>query len=425
MKIRLDYDKEGLEVEVPDKNIERILEMKSLPAVLKPQEAIKRALTNPSGSPPLTDIARGRKSACIVISDKTRPVPNKVILPGLLETLEDSGTKRGEITILIATGMHAPVEERELVELVGKDIAANYRIVNHLARKDEAHTFLGETSSGIPAYINSIYCSSDLKILTGFIEPHLMAGFSGGRKSICPGISSVKTLRIYHGPRLVESPLSTPGILEGNPCHEEALEIAKMAGVDFILNVTLNSEKKITGIFAGDLEEAHMIGAQFCKEQVSDCVREPVDIVITSGGGYPLDHDFYQTVKGMVGALEVVKKGGTIIVVSGCRDGIGSPEFEKLLLEMKDMDSFMRMISREDYFCIDQWEVEELIKVLKKARIKLFSSGLNTEEITRCHVSPLTDIDRGIAESIEEYGNDARIAVIPHGPYSLVGTESS
>lgn len=427
MQIQLDYDKTGLKVNIPDKHLFKIFQMKETPILADPVKTLREKLTTPIASKSLNELASKAKSrlygraktVCIVVSDKTRPVPNKVILPVLLDILKVSGIEKEDITILIANGIHTPTEGKDLIELLGEEIATTYKIVNHISRDNREHTFLGKTSSGTPVYINKTYCDSDFKILTGFIEPHFMTGFSGGRKSICPGIASIETVRIHHSPKFLESPFSAPGIIQGNPCHEEALRIAKMAGVDFIVNVTLDSKKRITGIFTGDLEKAYMKGVEFCKEQVSDYVKEQVDIVITSGGGYPLDRDFYQTVKGIVGALEIVKERGTVIIVSGCRDGIGSLEFKRLLFEMKDVDSFMEMISQEDYFCIDQWEVEELVKALRKVKIKLFSDNLNAEDMAYCHVEPLTHINRGIAESIEEYGKDAKIAVIPHGPYTL------
>jgi nickel-dependent lactate racemase len=246
-----------------------------------------------------------------------------------------------------------------------------------------------------------------------------MTGFSGGRKSICPGIVSIKTIRAHHSPKFLESPFSAPGILKRNPCHEEALEVTGMVGVDFIVNVTLDSEKRITGIFAGDLEEAHLEGVRFCEGQVCDYLEEPVDIVLTSAGGYPLDCNFYQTVKGLVGALDIVKAGGTIIIASSCIEGIGSLEFKKLLFGMKDINQFLEMINQDDYFTIDQWEVEELVKVLRKVRVRLYSTGLSNEDIINCHVQPIHSIEEGIEKTITEYGKNARIAVIPNGPYVL------
>lgn len=207
-----------------------------------------------------------------------------------------------------------------------------------------------------------------------------MAGFSGGRKAICPGIAGLDTVKHFHSPMVLESKYAKAGILSRNPCHRIANLIAKKAGVDFILNVTLNSKKQITGIFAGDINKAFLKGVKFSERNVSDYVREPLDVVITCGGGYPLDRNFYQTVKGIVGALEVVKRGGTIIIASGCSDGLGSYEFKKLLMEMESPESFMKMICRKNYFCIDQWEVEELIKGLKKVKVKLYTTGLSKED---------------------------------------------
>lgn len=416
MEVELSYGREGLKVVIPDKNIVKIFKMKENLPLKAPSSIIQKSLLFPIGSRSLHTLASTRKNACIVISDKTRPVPNKIILPPLLDVLEASGIKRKNIVILIATGAHLPPEGKDLLELVGKQIIEKYRVVSHNPWDKELNIFIGRTASGTPVIINRIYYYAELKILTGFIEPHFMTGFSGGRKSICPGISSIETIRVFHSPKFLESPLAAPGIIEGNPCHKEAMEIAHMAGVDFILNVTLNSKKEITGVFAGDIQKAYEAGIRFCRAQVTDYIEDMVDIVITTGGGYPLDCTLYQTVKGMVSAGRIVKQGGTIIIASMCSEGIGSPEFKKLLSEMQSPDEFLEMIQREDYFILDQWQVEELVKVLKKAKVKIYSEGLKGKEKM---LSPHLHLVESIEESLAEYGQKAKIAVIPDGPYVI------
>ena len=419
MKVKLDYDKKSLTVEIPQKNLIKIFRMRDSPLLSHPFHILKEKALHPINSSGLDKLASDSKTACLVISDKTRPVPNKLILPPLLNILENSGIKRENITLLIATGLHSPTEGKDLLEFLGEKIIRNYRIINHQARNEKNHVFLGETKKGTPIFVNKVYHHSHLRILTGLIEPHFMTGFSGGRKSICPGIVSWKTIKVHHSPEFLESPFSRPGILEGNPCHEEALEIAKKAGVDFIVNITLNKEKQVTGIFAGGLESAWLSGVKFCQEQGSDFLEEEVDLVITSGGGYPLDCNFYQTVKGLVGALEIVKKGGIIIIASGCRDGIGSLHFKKLLQEMKSPQKFLEMIKGQNYFSPDQWEVEELVKVLKKAKVKIYSAGLREKEIEKPWLSLIPSVERGIEEALKEYGQKMKIAVVPQGPYLL------
>jgi nickel-dependent lactate racemase len=419
MKIKIDYGKSRLWIDVPEKNLVKILSMKDSQPIDNPITSVKKVLESPIGSLPFAQLARGKKSACIVICDITRPVPNKILLPPLLSTLEENGIQRENITILIATGIHRPNLGDELVYLVGEDIASNYRIVNHYAKQQETHTYLGKTSRGTEVFVDSTYVNADLKITTGFIEPHLMAGFSGGRKLICPGISSLDTVKVMHSPKILEHPNAREGVIEGNPFHEESLEIAKMAGMDFIVNVALNENKQITGIFAGDMEKAHELGVAFVREQVGDIVSEPVDIVITTSAGYPLDATFYQSVKGLTAALPVVKEGGTIILAAECQEGLGSPEFSQLLRETKDIDIFMQNIFRDDYFVVDQWQFEEFAKVLRKVDVYLYSEGVPKEDKDNMLVTPIDSVEDGIEMALDRHEENARIAVIPKGPYIL------
>ena len=236
MLVRIRYGKSEIEVDVPAQNLFGILQMKNALPIENPLKDIEEKLENPIKSKRLSEIAKGKNSACIVISDITRPVPNKLILPPILAVLEKQGIDREKIVILIATGIHRPNQGDELIELLGEEIARRYKIVNHFSQRPETHSYLGKTSNGTPVYLDKTYLEADLKILTGLIEPHLMAGYSGGRKAICPGISSIETMKVMHGPVILEDPKAHPGILEGNPFHQEATEIAQMAGVDFIVN---------------------------------------------------------------------------------------------------------------------------------------------------------------------------------------------
>ncbi len=416
MRIKLDYGKSGLVVDIPDKNLLSIASPPDGTPVANPGEAIRQKLLHPIGSLPFVDLCRGRKQACIVVSDKTRPVPNKILLPPLLEILDRNGVK---VVILIACGMHTPTEGEDLQALLGEDIIRTYEVVNHFGEKDSELVGVGRSANGIDIRVNRRYMESDLRILTGFIEPHFMAGYSGGRKAICPGISGVSTMQYAHSPEVLESPFSCAGGIENNPLHRFALEVSRMAGVDFILNVTLNRDKDITGIFAGDLDLAHMEGVAFCKAQAQARVEREADIVVTSNGGYPLDQDFYQTVKGMVSALPAVRHGGTIVIASACSKGIGSNAFRRMLFTMKDFDAFLTHIGAPGNFCIDQWEVEELIKVLRKATVRIYTQGISAHDVRQCHVEPVDSVEAGIAESLQKYGPNATINVIPLGPYVL------
>lgn len=419
MRIQLDYGKTGLEVELPDDRIVGPLAIKPTTPLADPRGAIAAALEKPIGSPPLREIAKGRRNACILICDITRPVPNQLILPPMLRILEEQGIRREDILILIATGLHRPNEGDELVELVGPDIAANYRVENHHGKVLEEHDYLGTTDRGVPVHLDSRYVRADLKITTGLIEPHLMAGYSGGRKVICPGIAALETVKVWHGPTFLENPKADCGILEGNPVHEENTRIAQMAGCDFIVNVCIDGSRRITWVGAGDMIEAWQEGVRFVADIVKAPVKEPVDIVVTSSAGYPLDTSWYQAVKGLTGALPIVKQGGTIVIAASLSEGIGSPEFRQVLEEHADLRQFMKRILETDYFVMDQWQVEELAKVLNRCKVKVVSDGLSPEALRRCHVESAPSVEQAVADSLAEYGPAARIAVIPKGPYVL------
>jgi len=421
MEIRLDYGESYLKVEVDRDRIIHILEKKPAPALDNVRKRFLEGFSRPIGSPPLKRLVSGKKNICIVISDSTRAVPTDIILGGLLDEIKSCGIPAEAVTILVATGLHRPNTEEELKRMVGADIVNNYRIVNHDARNRDSCRHIGNTKRGTPVIIDRVYTESDFKILTGLIEPHFMAGFSGGRKAICPGISYMDMFRHFHGPAVLESPMAANAVLDGNPFHEESTEIAKMAGVDFIINVTINKNKQATGIFCGDLEKAFYAGADFCRESSTYEIDRQADIVITSAGGYPLDCNLYQSVKGMVGAMPAVRDGGMIIIAARCAEEIGSREFVELLASEKELDAFMEKINDPGFFKIDQWELEMLVKARKKAEIYLYSDCLNK---CSCSIPETTlirtgSIEEAIEKGMEKYGPRASISVIPEGPYII------
>jgi nickel-dependent lactate racemase len=307
----------------------------------------------------------------------------------------------------------------ELVELVGERIAARYRIENHHGQNIGEHTYLGVSPRGVPIWIDSHYVRADLKITTGLIEPHLMAGFSGGRKLICPGIAALETVKVWHGPDFLEHPKADCGILEGNPVHEENTWIGRHTGCDFIVNVVIDAERRPLCWVAGDMEQAFLKGVDFVKQVVVDKIPEPVDVVVTSSAGYPLDTTFYQAIKGLTGALAVVKQGGTIILAASLSEGIGSPEFRSLFSDNASIEQFHERILGKDYFVMDQWQLEELAKVRRKCKVKIVSDGLAAAIIDTLFVESASSVEQAVADSLVEYGPAARIAVIPKGPYVL------
>ena len=424
MIVALDYGRKGIKAEVPDDA--EILSMAAMPGLDRIEERLYESLRAPSGTAPLLDLARGREDACVVISDITRPVPNSVILPPILDTLENAGIARDAITILIATGLHRPNEGEELVELVGSEIVQKYCIENHRARDRRSLAYLGDTSAGAPIWVDRLYLEADLKIATSLIEPHLMAGYSGGRKAICPGLMGVDTVKVLHGPELMGHPRSAEGIIEGNPFHEQALEVARTVGVDLTLNVAMNEKRQITGIFSGDLEKAHAEGVAFVEEAALATVDEAVDVVVTSSAGFPLDLTFYQAIKGMTAVLPIFREGGTIVIAASCDEGLGSREFSELLLETTGLDEFAGKLESPDFFVVDQWQLQELCKVLAKARVKLYSQKIARDfGASLPMVDVVPSVEAGIDEALRDSGKKVRVAVVPEGPYVLPRLRSS
>ena len=420
MRVTLDYGKTGLEATLPDDRlIAPPLSIRDAVPLSDPLAVLEESLKKPIGTKPLSELAKGKKTACILICDITRPVPNPVLLPPILRTLEASGIPRSGITILIATGLHRPNEGEELVELVGAEVAANYRCVNHFGKELDQHEYLGTTERGVPIWIDKNYTQAELKITTGLIEPHLMAGYSGGRKLICPGIAALETVKVWHGPKFLEHPKADCGILDGNPVHEENTLIALKTGCDFIVNVCIDGKRRITWLGAGDMIQAWERGVNFCRDVVKATVPEACDVVVTSCAGYPLDTTWYQAVKGLTGALPIVKQGGTIVLAASLTEGLGSPEFQQLMNENRDLQAFKKRILETDYFVMDQWQLEELAKVLSKVKVKVVTHGLDAAQLRHCYVEPAASIESAVAESLLEYGPKATLAVIPKGPYVL------
>lgn len=423
MKIRLDYGRTGLDVELPDELLVQTLSHKTATPLADPESILRDRLNRPTGTVPLSELAKDRRSACILICDITRPVPNELLLRPILETLEVAGLSRENILILVATGAHRISTQDEIIELVGAKIAANYRIENHDAHDRAAHQHLGSSPRGVPLWIDSRYLQADLKIATGLIEPHFMAGYSGGRKLICPGIAGLETIKVWHGPAFMEDPQADTGILQGNPVHEENTWMARRAGCDFIVNVIIDAERRPLNLVAGDMEQAFEEGVAFVRDIVVDTVPEPVDVVVTSSAGYPLDITFYQSVKGMCAALPIVKEGGTVILAASMSEGIGSESFQTLFRENSSLDEFLHRILHENYFVMDQWQLEKMAAICNKARVVVVTDGLPAEMIQNLFVESATTVEAAVSEALELYGPQATIAVIPKGPYVVAQLE--
>ena len=419
MRVRLDYGKTGLEAEIPDSNLIGVLRLAPTAPLPTPVKAVQDALCNPFGASPLGELASGRKNACIVVCDMTRPVPNKDILPPILQILQQAGMPQQNITLLVATGTHRSNTQAELEAMLGADIANQYRIVNHDCKDLDTHTYLGVSPNDVPIWLDQTYCQADLKITVGLIEPHFMAGYSGGRKLIMPGLAAMETVKRWHCPRFLESPHATMGIVEGNPVHAEALAIARRSAPDLILDVTLNEVNQITGVFAGDMEAAWNEGVAFTAQHVRVEAPHAADIVVTSSAGHPLDRTFYQTIKGMVSALPVLKQGGTIVIASQCAEGLGSPEFAQALLATSDLKAFVHTIAQPNVFIPEEWQIEELARAVRHANIICIADGVTPETLAQCFVTPASSIEAGIQLALQRQGPEATILAIPRGPYII------
>ncbi len=347
MRTHLSFGSSGLDVELPEGFDYRFLEARSAQPLADAAAAIEQALDAPIGTPALEVLARGKKTAAISVCDITRPAPNRLVLPPVLERLHRAGIPRDGITILIATGLHRPATEAEVVEILGPEIASAYSWGNHNARQLSEHRNLGVTSSGTPVYIDERFVSADLRLTLGFIEPHLMLGYSGGRKLVAPGQAARETITVLHSPKFMRDPRAVEGSIEDNPLHRELLEIARMAGHSFMVDVALTRDRRIAGVFAGDLVQAHRRGVEFVSRVMLEMLEEPVDAVITTAAGYPLDLTFYQAVKGITAASHVVKPGGKILLMAACQEGPGAPEFRRMLETCSSWEQFLNAHRRD------------------------------------------------------------------------------
>lgn len=416
MRVHFAFGKTGLEAELPPGPAWTLLEPRWAAPLADESAAIAQALDSPAAGPPLSELARGRRSAAIAVCDITRPAPNRLTLPPILERLHSSGIPREQTAILIATGLHRPATPAELDEILGPEIAASYPVVNHNARQREDHVFLGTASRGTPVWIDRRYVEADLHITLGFIEQHLMAGFSGARKLIAPGLADQETIRHLHSPRFMRDSRAVEGSIEGNPLHQELLEISQMAGHDFIVDVVLGKHRRICAVFAGSPRKAHAAGVAFVREQTTAWLPEPVEAAVTTAAGYPLDLTFYQAVKGVTAATHIVRPGGVILVLAACDEGAGAAEFSRLLMESGSAETFLREIA-EKPVTIDQWQLEKLALAASSHRLWFYTPGLPPEYHPqlwgRCFASAAEALS-ALASGVRP---QAPVAVIPEGPY--------
>ncbi|WP_077611073.1 nickel-dependent lactate racemase [Clostridium sp. Marseille-P2415] len=416
-KIKIPYSKKFLEIVIPDHNLAAILESKAhaFIAECSQEEIVNKALDHPIGSPHLEELVRGKKNMVIITSDHTRPVPSKVTMPILLQRIRKANPDI-DIKILIATGFHRPTSREEMIHKFGQEIVDNEVIINHLSADENSVVRVGNLPSGGELWLNKSAMETELLISEGFIEPHFFAGFSGGRKSVLPGVASARTVMANHCSEFIASEYARTGVLKNNPIHMDMLYAARQAKLAFILNVVIDSEKKIINAFAGDSELAHEEGCKFVMELASvNAVK--ADIVISTNGGYPLDQNIYQSVKGMTAAEAACKEGGVIIMVSACNDGHGGKSFYDHMANAGSprevIDHVMKTGRNETV--PDQWEFQILARILDKHTVILVSDMCDPEMIKNMHMQHAYTFEEALERAFQIKGKEAKITVIPDG----------
>jgi nickel-dependent lactate racemase len=418
--IALLYGRGQLDLRMPVHAKVTLVEKGKLKKINDPAAAVRQALSEPINSPSLNALARGRKSACILICDITRPVPNHLFLRPMVETLVASGIPLSRITILVATGLHRPNLGEELAELVVDPwVLEKVRIENHYARNEADHVDLGLTATrGTPVKLDRRFVEADLRIATGLVEPHFMAGWSGGRKVVAPGVAHHETIRTFHSARFMEDPLAVQCNLIGNPLHEEQLEIVRGLGDVYALNTVIDDERALAYVNFGEIIASHAAAVQFVDAAIRVPTPRKFRTVVTSSAGYPLDKTYYQTIKGMVTPMDILEPGGSLIIASACSEGFGSEEFraaQRRLIELGP-DKFLATLTAKSLADVDEWQTEMQLKPMRVGRISLYTSGLSDEERALTGVETIANLDETIARSIA-LAEDPCVAVIPEGPY--------
>lgn len=419
MHVDLAYGRTGLTVDLPETT--DIVSARFLPGLPDETAAIRQALRRPIGSAPLAAKVKPGDKVVIAHSDITRATPNDRLLPVLLAELEAAGVAREDITLLNALGTHRRQTEAELRLMLGDAVVDAYRCLQHDAFDEANLVSLGQTSFGYPVRVNRFFMEADIRLLTGFIEPHFFAGFSGGPKGVLPALAGAESVLTNHGRDMIAHPKATWGSIEGNPIWEEMREVALRAQPTFLINVTLNNRREITGVFAGDMLAAHAAGCAFVRENAMARVDAPYDVVITTNSGYPLDQNLYQAVKGMSAANQIVRPGGAIVVAAECADGLPDHgRYADLLAEAGSPQGVLDMLARPGFNAQDQWQVQIQAMIQLRAEVYVYSDGLTDEQIRRALFTPCRNIEQTVAHLQEQYGPQARLCVIPDGPQTIV-----
>jgi nickel-dependent lactate racemase len=418
--IDLLYGRDVLSVSTPEGCVPTVIRKRAMSALADPQGAVAHALASPVGSPPLRELARGRRSACILVCDITRPVPNGLFLRPTIEALLDAGVPRAGITVLVATGLHRANEGEELAELVGDPwVLDAVAVQNHDATIDADHALLGKTPArGTVVRLDRRLMEADLKIATGLVEPHFMAGWSGGRKVIAPGVAHAETITTFHNAAFMAHPRAANCVLDGNPLHEEQLAIVRMLGGALAINTVIDERRRLAFVNFGEVVESHLEAVAFARKYTEVPVGRRFHTVVTSAAGHPLDKTYYQTVKGMVGPLDVLAPGGDLIVASACSEGLGSKHYREAQRRLIDLgpEGFASSIRDKRHADIDEWQTQMQLKPMRVGRVRLYTEGLDETDTALTGVERVTDVAAAVADSMRRHG-DPRVAFVPEGPY--------
>ncbi|MBT6339987.1 MAG: nickel-dependent lactate racemase [Desulfobacula sp.] len=421
MDVSLNYGKKSLEVSLDKDWKATLIEKQNMPIIDDPVAAISDAFSMGDDSGSLEEVAKGKSSACILICDITRPVPNGIILEQLIDRLITAGIKKDRITVLVATGLHRPNKGDELLEIVGsKKVLEMVRVKNHYARNNEDHITLCTSTSGLPIKIDKRFVHTDLRIVIGLVEPHFMAGYSGGRKLVIPGVAHHQTICGFHTAKFLEHPAARTCNLKENPFHEFQIEgIRKLSNL-FAVNVVIDEKRNLSFVNFGDIEKSHALAIKYLKQYAEVKICQKFSTILTSAGGYPLDKTYYQTVKSMVTALDILEPGGDIIVVSECSEGMGSDEYltaQKFLFKLGEQ-SYLEWLKSHEFAEVDEWQTEMQLKPMRVGNIHLFAPKLSEKDKKYTCVNNISDLNAMIRKSIEKSVNK-KIAVIPEGPYVI------
>jgi lactate racemase len=416
VRTQLQYGRGGLAVEIPSSDV-TVLRAKHEEGLPDEAAAFREAVRRPIGSAPLKELVGATDRVAVVIPDITRPLPSDRLLPWLFEEL--SHVPPENFTIVNGTGSHRTNTEEELVAMVGREVTSNYRVVNHNAHDPGTLAFVGRSPEGRDVYMNREYVEADRRIVLGFIEPHFMAGFSGGYKGVFPAVADIDSIMHYHRASVIGHARSTWGVLEDNPTQDQIRANGSLLPVDFLVNVTLNRAKEITAFFCGEVLAAHEKGCEANKASVMVACEREYPIVVTTNGGYPLDQNLYQAVKGMSAAYQVVSEGGLIISASRCNDGFPNHgNFRKMLLEHSSPEEMLGTIHSPGFSTYDQWQVQLFALILQRARVALYSE-IAPDDVRSAHLEPVADITAAISEELKNVGQDTPVAVLPEGPMTV------